>query len=184
MRRRRYIVNGQHVLAYTTQGAADLVGAPTSAVSLAPRRRDPAAHAPPRWEVNRAELKRYCDAIGLQGIPVIRRTANLVNDGRCAISSNGFYAHRYNITVNKGLTAARAAKTLRHELQHALQAERFYPNFSAWMDYWRSNSKLPYAERPMEIEARAAEGNLPSIRLTRPIRSGKIQKSTKLKEAK
>lgn len=151
-RRQRYTVSfagggAEVILAYTSQGAKQYYAQRGYAVASA--RLGDFRFEGGGWELA-ADVRA---AAGLAWPVTIRR------NGKPG-GTRGTYRCRdgtHHIVVKSYLTAEQASATLWHELTHARQAERAGSQ-SAWEKVTAAQRRWPYAQRPIEIEARAATG--------------------------
>lgn len=138
------------------------------------------------WALNRAALARMIERLGIEYPVEVKLTGHrggrngahsftarygtLYKDARLDTASGGM---KHVITVKNYIGAAQAERTLRHELQHAVQAERVAAGvtgerakFMRWKKAYRDG--ITYRDKPLERDARAAENMHPDIALARP----------------
>jgi hypothetical protein len=154
------------VFAYTTAGARAVAKGMTSARVVDIKRGDARMTLNPAggWRLDANALERARRTLNLK-LPVIVTTNSREGD------TNGTYEfqarqQRHKVMLKSYLTPESASRVLWHELTHAAQAERA-GSFVKWMVYCAEQQQgWCYDERPMELEARAAEITFANRHLT------------------
>lgn len=180
MRRTRFHFTAEHdtrptwtaeILAYSKEDVfrwLERKGYYSIEVGRAPYRKNPAAAKAAAWEIDPAGLKALCVHMGVTWNVEIRRTASRTHAGIIRSTHNDF-GRRHRICVDKTLTPKKASEIIAHELKHAQQMENAQ-TWGVWMTYRKRQHKTRYANRPMEIEARAAEAIGPRFMPARSVK--------------
>ena len=125
---------------------------------------------PDDWVLDHEAIEEQAKRLGLKRRVIVkkgynRRKGGLLGSYRIGSEYEGREYHEgalvHRIVIVARQSAAEASRTVHHELEHARQREDF--EIAAARDLVKANAArqankaLPYAERPDEIDARAAE---------------------------
>jgi hypothetical protein len=155
---RRGTLQQGHILAYDAETVwrwLEKRGYCNIEVKRAAKRRAAASVLPPAWEVDRSRLAALAAYMGVEWPVEIRRTAALRTTGGATMRKDTF-GRKHLIVVAKDKTPERASEIIAHELRHAAQYEAC-GSWAAVLAEHKRQARIPYAARPWEIEARAAE---------------------------